>query len=200
MSLTAQRSMPRPGTVVIVVLLHAALFYGISNGLNFTKIVKPLESMVTVMVPEDPPAEEPPPPVPQPTLPDAPIAEIAPPEPLPVEIAPEVPVQAENAAAITTAPQEAVPAAKSFSIQSRVDPTYPPASRRAGEQGRVLLELIVGPNGKPTEVKILRSSGFPMLDESAVMAVRKWKFSVNNGGSAYSRLQLPVTFKLETVQ
>ena len=198
--LVQQRSISRSSAVVAVVLLHAAMFYAISSGLDVTKITKPLESMVTVFVPEDRPIE-PPPPMPQVKLPEAQLSDVTPPEPLPVQITPEVPVTTESSAAITTttAAQEAIPTTTSFSIKSRVDPLYPAASRRSGEQGTVMLELIVGPDGKPSEVRVTRSSGYPGLDEAATTAVRKWRFAVN-GGSGYSRLQLPVTFRLETAR
>jgi protein TonB len=55
--------------------------------------------------------------------------------------------------------------------------------------------LIVGPDGKTSEVSMLRSSGFPLLDQAAMDAVRKWRFNTHEAG--YARLELPVTFKLD---
>jgi TonB family protein len=54
-------------------------------------------------------------------------------------------------------------------------PLYPEAARRARIQGVVVLECIIGKNGDVTDVKVLR--GLPLgLTESAVDAVRSWKF------------------------
>ena len=54
-------------------------------------------------------------------------------------------------------------------------PLYPEAARRARIQGVVVLECIIGKNGEVTDVKVLR--GLPLgLTESAVDAVRSWKF------------------------
>jgi TonB family protein len=54
-------------------------------------------------------------------------------------------------------------------------PLYPEAARRARIQGVVVLECIIGKGGAVTDVKVLR--GLPLgLTESAVDAVRSWKF------------------------
>lgn len=54
-------------------------------------------------------------------------------------------------------------------------PLYPEAARRARIQGVVVLECIIGKTGDVTDVKVLR--GLPLgLTESAVDAVRSWKF------------------------
>ena len=55
-------------------------------------------------------------------------------------------------------------------------PPYPPAARRLGQEGIVLLRIAVTSGGRPTEVAIQRSSGYPLLDESALKTVREWRF------------------------
>jgi protein TonB len=56
-------------------------------------------------------------------------------------------------------------------------PEYPPASRRAGEEGTVQLQVLVLESGRAGEVKVARSSGFPKLDEAAIAEVkRNWRF------------------------
>lgn len=55
-------------------------------------------------------------------------------------------------------------------------PNYPPASRRMGEEGRVLLRVHVLANGQADEVRLQQGSGFERLDEAAVEAVRRWQF------------------------
>jgi protein TonB len=56
-------------------------------------------------------------------------------------------------------------------------PEYPPASRRAGEAGTVTLQALVQADGRPSEVKVVKSSGFEKLDEAAVKEVqRNWRF------------------------
>lgn len=78
------------------------------------------------------------------------------------------------------------------------EPAYPRLSRRRGEEGTVILELLVQKDGSVDEIKIKESSGFPRLDKSAVEAVRRWKYNpATRGGEPieYRYLQ-PVTFNL----
>ena len=49
---------------------------------------------------------------------------------------------------------------------------YPPVSRRLGETGTVVLEALVDPSGRATDVKVVQSSGFPRLDQAAVDGVK----------------------------
>ena len=57
-----------------------------------------------------------------------------------------------------------------------VTPDYTEQARRAGLEGEVLLEIVVGPDGGVRDVKVLRRLGAG-LDEQAVEAVRQWRFS-----------------------
>jgi protein TonB len=55
-------------------------------------------------------------------------------------------------------------------------PEYPRVSRRLREEGVVMLRVYVLPNGLPEVVELKASSGSSRLDESALAAVRQWKF------------------------
>lgn len=50
--------------------------------------------------------------------------------------------------------------------------SYPDAARRMGWQGKVLLSFIITADGLVREFKIIKSSGFAMLDKSAVETVK----------------------------
>ena len=52
-------------------------------------------------------------------------------------------------------------------------PPYPWAARRLGQEGGVLLRIAISKMGQPTRVEIQRSSGYPLLDESALTTVRQ---------------------------
>jgi protein TonB len=208
MSLTyaAQQSgnpIRKSSTIVIVVLLHVGFFYAFTHGLSVVNIVTPLKETIAVFIPDEtPPLTEPPPPQVKPL--DAPIDNLVPEAPTPteVEIPPEVPVAVDTGASVIVtdmAGSSEVAPARSFSISRQVNPVYPAASRRAGESGSVLLNIVVGPSGSPTEIHVERSSGFPALDDAAVAAVRKWRFTVSSD-SDYARVRLPVTFKLDTAR
>lgn len=192
----------KSGAIIIVALLHVGFFYAFTHGLNVVEIVTPLKDTVAVFIPEErPPLPEPPKPELKPL--DRPVIETMVPDvqtPVEMEIPAEVPVDVVGESAISTdnaGGDVAIAPARSFSIKHQVNPVYPAASRRAGESGTVLLNIVVGPDGAPTQIDVERSSGFAALDEAAVTAVRKWRFTVNSD-SSYSRVRLPVTFKLET--
>jgi protein TonB len=55
-------------------------------------------------------------------------------------------------------------------------PVYPAVSRRLREQGRVLFDVYILPDGTVGEIKLKRSSGFARLDEVALEAVRQWRY------------------------
>ena len=53
-------------------------------------------------------------------------------------------------------------------------PVYPPMARAASLQGLILLELTLSPEGRPTDIKVLR--GIPLLDHAAIEAVKTWRY------------------------
>jgi TonB family protein len=57
-----------------------------------------------------------------------------------------------------------------------VEPAYPPAEEKAGHGGRVVVKVRVLKDGKPGDVTVHSSSGYPALDEAAVTAVSQWSF------------------------
>lgn len=79
-------------------------------------------------------------------------------------------------------------------------PEYPHISRRMGEQGRVLLRVLVSSTGIADSVQIESSSGSSKLDEAALKAVEKWNFvpakRSNQPVSAY--VLVPVKFSLNS--
>jgi protein TonB len=54
--------------------------------------------------------------------------------------------------------------------------TYPERARRMGWEGKVLLSFVVLENGTVEGLKIVNSSGFRALDESAKEAVLRTRF------------------------
>ena len=83
--------------------------------------------------------------------------------------------------------------------QSNPKPVYPPLARRRGQQGTVMLQVMVAENGHAEQVTLHKSSGFPLLDEAAVETVKKWQFipGTENGHSAATEVLVPVHFKLQ---
>ncbi len=56
-----------------------------------------------------------------------------------------------------------------------VDPVYPEIAVRANVQGIVVVECLVSPQGRVTDVRILR--GIPLLNAAALEAVRQWAYT-----------------------
>lgn len=88
---------------------------------------------------------------------------------------------------------ETVREAREPEVLSRTKPLYPLASRKKGESGTVVLLVRLDERGKPKEISVHSSSGYPALDKSALTAVRNWKFRPDAPGL----LLVPVVFRLE---
>ena len=58
----------------------------------------------------------------------------------------------------------------------RFPPAYPDVAAQVGYQATVTLSIEILPTGRTGRVRVLKSSGAVMLDESAVRAARRWKF------------------------
>ncbi len=80
------------------------------------------------------------------------------------------------------------------------EPVYPALSRRLGEQGRVILRVLVGLGGDPERIEVLQSSGFPKLDGAAREAARKSRFRpyVEDGKATPVWALIPIHFALES--
>jgi periplasmic protein TonB len=114
---------------------------------------------------------------------------------------PAIPAQtAEPAAAANANDESASFIAPFFNADylSNPAPTYPPASRATGEQGKVLLSVQVSPTGEALEVRLRASSGFDRLDIAAMEAVRRWKFvPARQGAEAVTAwVVVPISFSL----
>jgi len=77
-------------------------------------------------------------------------------------------------------------------------PTYPRVSRMAGQEGRVLLKVLVSEEGLANTVNIEKSSGSSLLDQSALDAVKRWRFiPARKGNLALSAFVfVPINFSL----
>jgi len=62
------------------------------------------------------------------------------------------------------------------SVKSYVHPIYPRIAKRRRIEGKVILDLKVNSKGVVTSTEVLKSSGHLVLDESALRAVKQWKF------------------------
>lgn len=77
-------------------------------------------------------------------------------------------------------------------------PRYPTIARKRGREGIVWIEISLDADGQQADRKIVKSSGWTVLDESALMAVAEWRFLPHqaDGVKIASRLRVPVKFSL----
>jgi protein TonB len=187
-------------TLVGVVLLHVLGLVWAAQQMSISDPVITPPSVIGVLVAPEP-APPPPKPVPPPPKPEP--KPVAKPEPKPVpkptpkptprpepvrEVAPEPveqtapvappapPAPVQKAAPAPVAPAPVTPPRTDAAHLNNPAPQYPALSRRLGEQGRVLLDVYILPDGSVGEIKLNRSSGFARLDNAALQAVKTWKY------------------------
>ncbi|MCS6860896.1 MAG: energy transducer TonB [Abditibacteriales bacterium] len=78
-------------------------------------------------------------------------------------------------------------------------PDYPPDARRQKQEGVVYLLVSINARGRVEDVQVDQSSGFTLLDEAALKAVRRWEFEPARRGDTPvpTRVRVPIRFKLE---
>ncbi|HIF9184561.1 TPA: TonB family protein [Photobacterium damselae] len=77
--------------------------------------------------------------------------------------------------------------------------SYPRLAKRRGIQGQVMVEIWIDPKGKQIKQKVISSSGTEILDQAALTAIKKWKFSshIVDGQAIAHRVHIPVRFQLD---
>ncbi|WP_318478078.1 energy transducer TonB [Photobacterium leiognathi] len=77
--------------------------------------------------------------------------------------------------------------------------SYPRLAKRRGIEGTVLVEVLIGKDGKQLKQKLAKSSGASVLDKAALKAIKLWRFSphIIDGKAIAHRVQIPVRFKLD---
>ncbi len=79
-------------------------------------------------------------------------------------------------------------------------PRYPMIARRKGYEGSVLLRVWVRESGGVGKIELEKSSGFHVLDNSALDAVKDWVFipGMKNGVPVSSWVTVPIKFQLSS--
>jgi protein TonB len=77
-----------------------------------------------------------------------------------------------------------------------VKPVYPAIAQSSRVSGVVIIEAVIGPDGKVSDAKVLRS--IPLLDQAALDAVRQWEFTPTfvKGVAVPVIMTVTVTFSL----
>ncbi|MCC2680026.1 MAG: protein TonB [Pseudobdellovibrio sp.] len=77
-------------------------------------------------------------------------------------------------------------------------PVYPALAKNKGQQGLVQILVDVNSDGSVKHVLLKKSSGFLLLDDAAVRAVKHWQFmpASQNGVQIESQVEVPIRFQL----
>ena len=182
-----------------VLALHGAAFYMLWS----YHIIPSADEALTLMVNmiDESPSEKPKPPkleykpvpkplepIPQPLVAEAPV------------VSPQDTVVYSPPPVIEVAPQPVVLSGNlSAACPDRSPPEYPAFSKRLNEQGKVVLQVVLGEDGRVANAEVKTSSGFQRLDDAALNAVKTWrcKPSVRNGVAVRAIALQPLNFILE---
>jgi len=186
----------RAGAWLVIGVVHVALIYVVTHWspIRIALEATPIEASI-VETPAQP-SEAPPPPVPQLEQPIIPVVE----QPL-VTINEEPPPNAITVA-VAEQPPAPTPAPASPRVVTDVayleapQPKYPPESRRSGEQGLVVLRVLINEIGNVARIDIERSSGHSRLDDAACAAVKRARFRpyLENGVARMALATIPIEF------
>jgi len=123
-----------------------------------------------------------------------------------VSEAPDTPVQPEMStvpekSAVIGTPSPAIEIIREARPLYRINPPppYPQIARKRGYQGVVVLEVLVDKNGSTDDLRVLSSSGHPILDRTAVAAVKHWTFDPGTRGNKKVKMwvRVPIRFQLK---
>lgn len=84
--------------------------------------------------------------------------------------------------------------------QPDADPYYPSFSKRAGEQGEVVVRLIIDETGVVEDARLLQSSSYPRLDRAAMEIGKRYRFKpyLINGSPSKISTNLLIKFNLKS--
>ncbi len=130
------------------------------------------------------------------TVPPAPSVPLPPIESVPTPVAAPSPP---SAPPVAPKPAPIVPPNFNANYLNNPAPAYPPISRRQGHQGKVILRVLVNAGGDADQVEIRNSSRHDLLDQTALAAVRRWRFVPARQGDqpVAAWVLVPITFTLE---
>lgn len=193
----------------VIIGIHILFFIAMKSGLAGHG-VKLIENIVAVDLPEPSKKEdskEPPPPPPidrPPPMVPPPLIDLGPDTSDSSAIQNVVQAPTKPVAAAAPPPKPAGPTQQASldvrKMGDRIKPPYPSASRRLGEEGKVVLLVRIGVDGKVIDASVDQSSGFPRLDEAAqahVVKYYRFKPAMSAGTPVETQVRVPISFKLE---
>ncbi len=159
-----------------------------------TKPKTPTKTVTASLVPEKKMVSVTPPPSPHASA--SPKAIVA----LPIEPFPDIPEDSrvESGTKVASIPPVKVVREARPAYKDNPRPRYPKRAKRRGYEGTVLLEVLVDRSGRVKDLRILTTSGHPVLDRAALKSVNGWIFEPGMVGDEKVDMwvRVPVRFEL----
>jgi protein TonB len=190
------RASSRGGIGAAIIAVHVLLIYGICNWTPLRQVFDqpPIEANIIDTAPPEAEVLPPPPPavvrVELPTMEPPLISITEEPPPAAITI-----VKADMPA--PPAPSEAPPrVVTDVAYLQPPAPKYPPESKRSGEEGLVVLRVLINEVGRAARIDVERSSGYARLDAAARAAVEHALFKpyIENGAPRMALAMIPIEF------
>lgn len=200
---------PKGWFLALIVLLHVGFIWAVNNGLSITKLIlPPPKTEVNFYEPKQKP------------IPPEPVIDVEPKSLTPIVptvVAPKPEYAPDETPTVTgtTSPNQNLPPISrgetprqpaivepAIPSSGLTQPLYPASAIRAGHSGTVVLSLEILVNGRVGQVRLVQSSGFAALDQSAMREARKWRFvpGTRDGVPVVRWKQVPVKFELKEQQ
>lgn len=189
----------RGGIGLAIVAVHAGLAYLLCQATPIVASIEQTPIVASIVEVAEPVPAAPPVPTPQLVQVEAPTL-----EPPLVRIADE---PAPNAITVTRTqaapppppartPAATPPVVTNVAYLEPPVPKYPPESRRSGEEGLVILRVLINEQGRAARIEIQQSSGYARLDAAARAAVERARFRpyLENGVPRMAMAVIPVEF------
>lgn len=84
-------------------------------------------------------------------------------------------------------------------LAALIDSCYPAGSRRAGEEGRAIVHLVIGGRGRVNSWRLAGSTGYARLDAAVRCIIDRLEFvpGRQDGRAVEAEAQLPIVFRLD---
>lgn len=195
------------GRMGIVAGMHVAVAFVIAGALVIKNEISLPQEIETTII------DEPLQPVDPPDIPDPQVQRVE--LNVPPPVVPPIEVDAVNNEAISAqvepieriidpvgsnVPMPVIEGVRQDPRRPLTQPYYPPSEIRAGNEGNAELEVYVLPSGRIGDVRIVRSTGHPRLDQSAIEEAKKnWRLipATRDGVAIAQWHRLRVVFQLK---
>lgn len=189
---------------VVIVAVHVLVAWAFVNG-TAQRIIKAVAPPIVADLIEEKPPEEKPPPPPPVVVQERPPVQVVTPD---INISVPADLPPPPITNVTTQPVPPPPPVKApvvigtpltASYMPNTEDYYPPAAKREEREGRPVVHLCVGANGKLTTVEVKASSGSPDLDDGALKIIKaaRWKAATSEGKPVDTCKDLAIKFEMK---